>query len=167
MRTVYLSGFMGTGKSAVGRALARRLRRPFVDLDAEIERRTRRSVAEIFSRRGEAAFRRLEARALRAASRRGGCVVALGGGALLDRRNAVLVDRTGVLVLLSCERRELLRRLRPARASRPLLAGGSLDARVRRLLAEREDAYGRPHWTVSTTRRSPAAAAALIARRLS
>ena len=164
--TVYLTGFMGTGKSVVGRALARRLRRAFVDLDAEIERAAGASVAEVFSRRGEAAFRRLERRALQKTARRGGLVVALGGGALLDKRNAALVGRTGVLVKLSCSRRELVRRLRPARASRPLLSGGALDSRVARLLAERKGAHGDARETVSTTRRSAAAAAALIARKL-
>ncbi|MDE2490398.1 MAG: hypothetical protein KGM24_06090, partial [Elusimicrobia bacterium] len=75
---------MGTGKSAVGRALARRLRRPFSDLDAEVERAARAPVAEIFARRGETHFRRLERAALSRAARRRGAVVALGGGALLD-----------------------------------------------------------------------------------
>jgi shikimate kinase len=163
---VYLTGFMGTGKSAVGAALARRLRRPFLDLDAEIERAAGRSVAELFARRGEPAFRRLERRALRTAAARSGLVVALGGGALLDRRSLALVEKTGVLVKLSCARRELVRRLRPSRAARPLLAGGPLDARVRGLLAARRGAHGDARWTVSTTRRSTAAAAALIARRL-
>ena len=165
--TVYLTGFMGTGKSVVGRALARSLRRPFVDLDAEIERAAGTSVAAIFQKRGEAAFRRLERTALQKASRRDRIVVALGGGALLDARNRALVEKTGILVKLSCSRRELVRRLRPSRESRPLLSGGPLDARVARLLAARRGAHGAARWIVSTTRRSTAAAAALIARRLS
>jgi shikimate kinase len=165
--TVYLTGFMGTGKSAVGRALARRLRRSFVDLDAAIERSSGTSVAELFARRGEKAFRRLERSALQKAARRGGLVVALGGGALLDKRNLNLVEKTGVLVKLSCSRRELVRRLRPSRLTRPLLAGGSLDKRVERLLAARRGAHGDAKMTISTTRRSMGQAAALIARRLS
>jgi shikimate kinase len=165
--TVYLTGFMGTGKSVVGRALARRLRRPFVDLDAAIERAAGASVAALFEKRGEAAFRRLERSALRKTAKRGGLVVALGGGALLDERNLVLVEKTGVLVKLSCSRRELVRRLRPSRASRPLLAGGPLDERVGRLLTARKGAHGDARWIVSTTRRSSSAAAELIARRLS
>jgi shikimate kinase len=164
--TVYLTGFMGTGKSAVGRELARRLGRPFVDLDVAIERAAGTSVAALFARRGEPAFRRLERRALLKAAERRGLVVALGGGALLDKRNLALVEKTGVLVQLSCSRRELVRRLRPSRASRPLLADGPLDATVARLLFARRGAHGDARWTVSTTRRSSAAAAALIARRL-
>lgn len=166
-RTVYLTGFMGTGKSVVGRALARRLRRPFVDLDAVIERKTGLSVADVFARRGERSFRRLEHDALKRVARRGGTVVALGGGALIDPSNRKLVDETGVLVRLTCERRELVRRLRPSRAERPLLAGGGLETRVAALVKARAGAYHRARWSVSTTTRSAEAAAALIARRLS
>jgi shikimate kinase len=164
--TVYLTGFMGTGKSVVGRALAGRLRRPFVDLDAAIERASGKSVAALFAARGEKAFRKLERSALARASKRRGAVVALGGGALLDARSLALVERTGVLVELSCSRRELVRRLRPTRASRPLLAGGGLEAKVAKLLRARQGAYGDADLVVSTTRRSSTAAAALIARRL-
>jgi shikimate kinase len=165
--TVYLTGFMGTGKSAVGRALARRLRRPFVDLDAEIERLSGKGVAALFEERGERDFRRLERRALQRTARRRGLVVALGGGALLDKRNRALVEKTGVLVKLTCSRRELVRRLRSTRWSRPLLAGGTLDHRVRRLLRERRSAHGEAKIFVSTTTRSSAEAAMFIARRLS
>jgi shikimate kinase len=165
--TVYLTGFMGTGKSVVGRELARRLRRPFVDLDSAIERSSGKSVAELFGQRGEKAFRSLERKALVNAAKKGGRVVALGGGALMDKRNLFLVEKTGILVKLTCSRRELVRRLRPSRLSRPLLSGGSLDNRVRSLLRARKGAHGDARILISTTHRSSAAAAALIARRLS
>jgi len=162
---IYLTGFMGVGKSAVGRALARRLRRPFVDLDAAIEREMGSTVADIFARRGEKAFRTLERMALVAVSKKKSVIVALGGGTLLDVRNRKTVAETGILIRLTCTRRELIRRLRPKRAHRPLLAGGSLDERVARLIAARRGAYGKAGLTVSTTKMSNAAAAALIARR--
>jgi shikimate kinase len=158
---------MGTGKSAVGRTLARRLKRPFVDLDTMIEEKSGCTVAEFFSRRGEASFRRLERSALSAVARRQNVVVALGGGALLDGRNRDIVRSTGVVIRLTCSRRELVRRLRPSRVQRPLLAGGSLDARVARLILARRHAYGGAKMTISTTKLSNAAAAAVIARRLS
>lgn len=166
MRSVYLTGFMGTGKSSVGRQLARRLRRPFVDLDREIELVAGSSVVEVFSRRGEAAFRRLERAALARAVRRLGAVVALGGGALLDPRSRALVERTGVVVRLSCSRRELARRLRTRRALRPLLAGGSLPARIAALMRTRRAVDAEPDLTVSTTGRSAAQSAAAVVRRL-
>jgi shikimate kinase len=164
---VYLTGFMGTGKSVVGRELGRRLRRRFVDLDAAIEKSSGRSVAEIFEKHGEKNFRRLERAALVKTAKNGGLVVALGGGALLDKRNKLLVGKTGVLVKLTCSRRELVRRLRASRSTRPILAGGRLDDRVRTLLRERRGAHGDARLTLSTTKRSSAAAAAEIARRLS
>ncbi|MCM2304217.1 MAG: shikimate kinase [Elusimicrobia bacterium] len=163
--TIYLTGFMGAGKSAVGKELARLLRRPFVDLDASIENAAGSSVASLFARRGEAAFRKLERRALLRAAKRPGVVVALGGGTLLDPRHRALVTK-GLLVNLTCSRAELVRRLRPARAVRPLLAGGSLSARVGALLARRRDAYAGAAFSVSTTVNSPKAAAMIIARRI-
>jgi shikimate kinase len=164
--SVYLTGFMGSGKTATGRALARRLRREFVDLDAAVERAGGASVARLFARDGEKAFRALERRELARAAGRLGAVVALGGGALLDERSRALVARTGALVRLDCARAELVRRLAKSRAKRPLLAGGDLDARVAALMKARAKSYGRADLAVDTTRRSADAAAALIARRL-
>jgi len=163
--TIYLTGFMGTGKSVVGKELARLLRRPFVDLDLSIESAAGSSVASLFARRGEAAFRKLERQALLRAAKRQGVVVALGGGTLLDPRHRAVVAK-GLLVNLSCSRAELVRRLRPERASRPLLAGGSLSARIGKLMTERRDAYGVADFTVSTTVNSPKTAAMIIARRI-
>lgn len=160
--TIYLTGFMGTGKSAVGKELARLLRRPFVDLDKSIESAAGSSVASLFARRGEAAFRLLERKALLRAAKRSGVVVALGGGTLLDPRHRAIVKK-GWLVSLSCSRAELVRRLGPERASRPLLAGGSLSARIAKLLVERRGAYDCADCVVSTTANSPEDAARLIA----
>jgi shikimate kinase len=164
-KTIYLTGFMGAGKSVVGKELGRLLRRPFIDLDLSIERAAGSSVASLFARRGEDAFRKLERKALLRAAKRAGVVVALGGGTLLDPKNRVLVKQ-GYLVSLSCSRAELVRRLAPKRDSRPLLAGGTLSARVGKLLKERAEAYSGADWSVSTTTNSPEAAASLIAQRI-
>lgn len=164
-RTIYLTGFMGSGKSVVGRELARLLRRPFIDLDLSIQRATGSSAASLLERRGEVAFRKLERAALMRAAKRRDAVVALGGGTLLDPRNRALVKK-GHLVGLSCSRAELVRRLAPLRASRPLLAGGALDIRVEELLAARAASYSRVDWRVSTTANSPLTAARMIARKI-
>ena len=98
-RAVFLVGFMGAGKTSVGRALARRLQWQFVDLDQRIETQTGLAVAEIFAGSGEEAFRRLETATLRAllAELRDGspAVVALGGGAPLREENAALLAACG------------------------------------------------------------------------
>jgi shikimate kinase len=149
--TVWLVGMMGAGKSSVGPALAARLGRRFVDIDAEIERERGLAVSEIFAREGEAAFRALE----RAAVLRwlgAPAVVALGGGAIArpDLRAAVL--GAGTLVWLRARPETLLARLGDA-DSRPLLAGLSAAARLarlRELLAEREPAYATAALAVDT-----------------
>ena len=164
--TIYLTGFMGTGKSVVGKELSRLLRRPFIDLDLSIERAAGSSVASLFARRGEAAFRKLEELALARAAKRKGVVVALGGGTLLNHKNRALVGKSGLLVNLSCSRSELIRRLKPQRAARPLLAGGLLSVRIGKLLRARRAAYEGADCEVSTTTNSPKTAAMLIAQRI-
>jgi shikimate kinase len=164
--TIYLTGFMGTGKTSVGRELARRLRRPFMDLDADIEGHEGRTIAELFSR-GHAAFRRSESQALRRAARRRRLVVALGGGALRAPSNRRLVADSGILVCLTCAENRLWSRLRADATQRPLLGTGPRRRkRLRRLLARRRSLYRQADISVSTTRRTPAQAAVLIARKL-
>lgn len=95
---VFLTGFMGVGKSTVGRCLAEALELPFVDLDAEIEARAGCSIATVFDQRGEAAFRRLESETLAAVVRRPSAVVATGGGTVTVEENRAKMDAHGVTV---------------------------------------------------------------------
>ena len=104
--SVVLTGFMGSGKSAVGAAVARELGAEFIDLDSEVERLAGAAIPSLFSERGEAAFRALEHSALDGVLRLGGAsdlVLALGGGTLEDPKNRLLLDRTGGLVFLDVE----------------------------------------------------------------
>lgn len=163
---LYLTGFMAAGKTTVGRALARRLGRRFVDLDAQIERASGRSVARIF-RDGEAAFRRAETAALRRIARRRGLVAALGAGAVLRRENMALIRESGILVGLTCAEPELWRRLRADAGARPLL--GPLPgrrARLRALLSRRRGCYARARVRASTTHGSAARTADRLYRKL-
>jgi shikimate kinase len=84
---IVLTGFMGAGKTAIGRVVAEKLGREFVDMDAEIEARAGRSIARIFREEGESAFRHMEAMLCAELSERQGLVVATGGGALLDAKS--------------------------------------------------------------------------------
>jgi shikimate kinase len=98
---IYLTGFMGCGKSTVGRVLAERLGVPFVDLDSEIERRAGMTVREIFAQFGEPEFRRLEADALRATLESPDVVVATGGGTMVFDGNFRLIQASGLSVWLN------------------------------------------------------------------
>jgi shikimate kinase len=157
---LYLTGFMGTGKSAVGPLVARALGYTYVDLDREVEQAAGATVPQIFAREGEAGFRRREAEALDAVSARDRCVVATGGGAVLSSTNRERMARTGHVVCLTASPAAIVRRTRRGRSRRPLLAGtGSLESRVRNLLAERSVYYAECHHMVDTTGRPVAAVA--------
>lgn len=140
--TVWLVGMMGAGKSTVGRALAARLGRAFVDTDEEVERASGRAIAEIFAGEGEAAFRARELAAVEACRGRG-AVVALGGGAVTQAEVRQRLRGCGTAVYLRARPETLLARVGDA-SERPLLAGLGAEqrlARLRELLAQRESAY--------------------------
>ncbi len=156
---------MGSGKSTVGRLLAERLGRPFVDTDAEISRRAGLPVDEVFRRQGEEAFRRLETEVVAEVAGKAGLVVATGGGALLRPENRRRLEESGFLLLLRATPAVLAARLEAAGlAGRPLLAGGPLPTRIAELLEERRGVYESVEVQVDTTDRSPEEVAELLAR---
>jgi len=132
-------GFMGTGKSEVGRRLAQRLGRAFVDTDRLVEKRAGKRIATIFAEDGEPAFRTLERAAVAEAAGRGGPVVAVGGGAVLDPENVRCLRAAGVLVYLTARPEIIMGRVGDG-SNRPLLQGDPRAA-VARLLAERGPVY--------------------------
>ena len=149
--TVWLVGMMGSGKSVVGRALAARLGRPFVDTDAEIAREAKQTIPEIFAEQGEAAFRALERAVIDGLAGRP-LVVALGGGAIAQPGAAARLTSSGTVVHLRARPDTLLERVHEG-ADRPLLAGldreGRLE-RLRALLAERAPAYAAAQVVIDT-----------------
>lgn len=149
---VVLAGFMATGKTAVGRALAAELGLPFLDLDDAIERTAGRDVAAIFGSEGEKGFRARERAAVREAARLSGTVIATGGGAPLDRASFAPLAASGIVVVLTADADELERRLRGG-PERPLLRG-DLRARVDELVEARRPAYERLGPALDTTGRS-------------
>ncbi len=144
-----LIGFMGAGKSSVGRAVARRLKAEFLDLDERIESAAGRSVGEIFASQGEGVFREMEKEAIRDAVSVPGRVVAAGGGAFLDPGNRALLKGYAPVVFLDASPEAVIARL-SRDATRPLLRGGDREARVRELLARRRPAYAEADVTVKT-----------------
>lgn len=139
---IYLVGMPGAGKSTVGRHLARELGREFVDADAELEKRTGATIATIFAIEGEAQFRRREAEVLRILGRRGGLVVATGGGAVLAAENRAVM-RGGSVVYLEMPP-EILKQRAARNTGRPLLDGTEAQKRgekIEQLLQTRAPLY--------------------------
>lgn len=138
---IALAGFMGTGKSAVGRALARRLGRPFLDMDDVIEQRCGCSIGTIFARDGEPTFRAMEKALVRELSERKELVIACGGGVALDPENIRMLETSGLLVCLQSSPETILKRV-GLDTHRPLLEGADDKlGKIRELLAARRDTY--------------------------
>ena len=151
-RNLVLTGFMGTGKTRVGQEVARRLGRPFVDMDIEIEARAGKPIPRLFAEDGEAVFRDMEADLCLELSGRAGQVIATGGGALLTAANREAMMRGGIVVCLTSEPAEIQRRLREGdNPVRPLLGVADQRAEIERLLAARQDAYAAIPWQIDTT----------------
>lgn len=151
---IYLTGFMGAGKTTVGRLLARSLGWEFIDLDEEIVSAAGVSITRIFAEQGEKEFRSLEAAALRAVGSRSRSVISTGGGVVTDPANRRFMHETGLLVNLAITAEEVLQRLSGDR-SRPLLSGEDRSAKITTLLAERADGYADADLVIDTTGRSP------------
>jgi shikimate kinase len=146
---------MGSGKSSVGRKLARRLGCEFIDTDERVAERAQAPISEIFAREGEAHFRSLERAVLEELPERN-AVVALGGGAVTSEANRAILQRKGTIVLLEALPETLAQRLADA-ADRPLLhgtRGTQRVARLRALRAERADAYAAADFAVETDGRN-------------
>jgi shikimate kinase/3-dehydroquinate synthase len=160
LRPLLLNGFMGTGKSSVGRLVAARTGREFVDLDSLIEARAGMGIARLFAEQGESAFRAVERASLCELLDRGApVVVALGGGALVNRDSRLRALDESVVVTLQASLDEILRRC-AGDDSRPLLAGPDREARINDLLAARSLAYAETHASIRTDGRTPESIAA-------
>lgn len=147
---VILVGLPGCGKTTVGRSVAERLNRPFLDLDEEIERREGESIARIFGERGEAHFRQLERQLTEELRDRGGMIVSPGGGWIANPGLVSLVRPPGRLVYLRVRPETALARLGSNRASRPLLSRPDPLAELHRLHVARRAGYESADWIVDT-----------------
>lgn len=148
-KNIVLIGFMGTGKSSLGRALARRIGYRFLDTDRAIEEITGLSVEKIFRRHGIVRFRSEENLLARKLAGRSGLVVATGGGMVLNTENVELFRKNGVLIGLRADPEIIIKRVRNKKR-RPLLKKGNLEETVASLLREREGAYDVAEFSVDT-----------------
>jgi shikimate kinase len=137
---IYLVGPMGSGKSAVGRILARMVDAPFLDSDAEIEKRTGVDISYIFEKEGEPRFRQREKEAIEALTALEPLVLATGGGAILLPENRELLTQRGCVVYLITSVEQQAHRVSHAR-HRPLLANVDPEVKLRQLMTEREPLY--------------------------
>ena len=149
---------MGTGKSATGRVVAKRLERPLVDMDAEIERREQRKIGDIFAKDGEPYFRKVEREVVKDLCDRQNIVVAAGGGVIINPENVHDFSRTGVVICLSATPSMILQRV-AAETHRPLIEGGEKARKITDLLEIRKPLYDAIQHQIDTTRLSPEATA--------
>lgn len=150
-----LTGFMGTGKTSLGKLLAEKLGRCFVDLDQKIEKDTGLSVPKIFELYGEKYFRELEKKAVKEVSKRRNLVIATGGGTVKDEENIRMLKSSGMIICLTTEPEEIFRRTE-RRGERPVLdSDEDRLATIKKLLAERQKFYAQADYTVDTTEWSP------------
>jgi shikimate kinase len=141
---------MAVGKSAVGRKLARRLKRPFVDLDRAIEKCEGSKVREIFENKGEPYFRQLEKQALAHVLREDGQVIATGGGVVLQDDNLRLLQERSLIVCLIANVNAIVRRAGTGN-QRPLLTATDKVQRINELLKQRKEYYASAHIEIDTS----------------
>lgn len=159
---IYLAGFMGTGKSTIGRELARVVGRKYIDIDQAIEEEFGASIPALFAERGEAWFREQEKTICLKVSQSTNRVVAAGGGALMNAEIFAAFEATGLLICLYTQRDCLVERLQRS-TRRPLLNGGDLPDKVDSLLATRQSLYDKIRIRVDTTNFTPLETARRIA----
>jgi len=149
---VIITGFMGTGKTSVGKRLARRLGWTFVDVDQLIEQSAAMSVPQLFAERGEAVFRRLERRVIGRIVHKQNQVIATGGGAFVNPESRARLRVSGPVICLTATPQVILARVGRKLSSRPLLAGsGDPLARIKTLLSQRAKAYARADAMMDTS----------------
>lgn len=148
-----LIGFMGTGKSSVGRALAKKLNYRFIDLDSEIEKNAGMKINDIFETFGEKHFREIEKKAVESLRNLNKVIVATGGGVVKDPDNFKMLKSIGTVIALDADLDTLWKRLRFSR-NRPLLQVEKPREKVKELYFARKHLYLRAHFVIQTGNKS-------------
>ncbi|MBI4432818.1 MAG: shikimate kinase [Candidatus Omnitrophica bacterium] len=165
-KNIVLIGFMGTGKTSVGKILARELKRPLIDIDHRIEETEKRKIAAIFEKEGEAYFRAIEKKAVTEAAAREGIVITTGGGVVLDPDNMAALKKNGTVIALMATPETIVQRVKDS-AHRPLLKGEDLPGRVNDLLEKRKAQYAQADLKMDTDGQTPHQVAVRILKELS
>ena len=162
---IVLVGFMATGKSHVGRLIARMTGRRMADIDEEIVRRARKPIHRIFSDDGELVFRAMERHAAMTLCEGGNKVISAGGGAFAQELTRQLLLESGTVFCLTARPETIHSRIThgsPNASVRPMLGGGDPLERIRQLLEERADAYAHAHHAVATDDLTPEQVAKIV-----
>jgi len=149
-KNIFITGFMGTGKSVVAQQLACKLKMEFIDMDRIIEERQGTSIADIFAGYGEKYFRAQENKLVKELSQKENMVIATGGGTLLSSDNARILDQRGQIICLYADSQTIYNRVK-RKNNRPLLKGENLLSEINRLLEERKKIYDNIKWKIDTT----------------
>ena len=150
---IILTGFMGTGKTTLGRLLAEKIGYEFIDTDALIEKQIGQTIVDLFQTEGEAAFRKLESELVEDLAQKEGLVIATGGGLVLDPKNVARLGKTGQIICLTASPEEILARVTKQQDVRPLLQENNPQAKIIQLLQQRDSVY-RQFPQLSTSERS-------------
>ena len=150
MQDIYLVGFMGTGKTAVGRCLAKSLGLELVDVDDLIVKKEGRSISDIFAQSGEPYFRKVEKEALKEVAGKNRQVVDCGGGIVIDPGNIMTMKQSGRLICLSARPQVILERTK-RHSHRPLLNAADPLIKINELLEKRKDYYAKADFAVDTS----------------
>ncbi len=140
-KNIILTGMRGSGKSTLGKLIAAKLNREFIDLDSHIERLANKKIAQLVEEHGWSHFRNLESQATEEISQRDNLVIATGGGTFLDKKNAQKLKKNGIVLLLTADTKTLTQRIKFDSNRPPLTDKKTLEAELEQLWEERKDIY--------------------------
>lgn len=167
-QAIYLCGMMGTGKSVIGKHLAKKLNLPFTDLDSKIESETGKKIPQIFKEKGESGFREIEKTTLISYINHPKGVLALGGGSLQNQELVDLIKNSGILIFIDTPKEILFSRLKKSRR-RPMIHGldmNELKNLIEKLLDERKPFYHQANIIISGAAKSYEITTDLIVKEL-
>lgn len=161
-KNIVLTGFMGTGKTVAGKIVAEKLNMEFIDTDEIIEKREKDRIARIFQVKGESYFRKVEEEVIKDISEKTNCVIATGGGAIINKNNFENLKKNGVIICLEAEPSTILLRTSTTKDRPLLLKNKDVISTIRDLLKMREPYYNRADYKIDTTSLNPEQVSELI-----
>lgn len=150
MKNIALIGFMATGKTLVGKKLAKKLKMHFLDTDELVEKKLGLSIPIVFQKKGEKYFRTQESKALVEALGKPDIVLATGGGVVLGKKNRIIMRKTAITICLKASFNEILTRVKKNCKTRPLLQNNPAKT-IKKLLKDRQKYYAMADYTIVTT----------------